>query len=927
MADAGRVDGKTLLKAPLGEVEPGCRGETVSPVTSRSDLNEKLARISKPFDCLATFAAAAAAELFEPGESMRLLPASVLWTSLLLSAAPPVFAAGAAGRSVDAVDAVDAVVVEESSNGARLLLRSSSFAAQKPHFSLLRLANPARVVIDIPDVDVSSLSTPSPSTNVLAVTTTQLRGRAGSVGRVVFVLARESEVEAAVEGDAIVVRTTVLAGTQAAISGAQAAPGVRAEKAVQAEKSDSPVITLAGDAAGVSARHLQDIVAEESSGRTIVKIITDGEVARYEVDEVTSPARLVVDLDGIAANGIVERSLRGAWKAARVGRHGDKTRVVFESRNDALPHYEIASTGDGLAIVVSPADGKQDKAAELRGVTLEPKSGFWRLRLELGKTVSLRTVKNAAGEKVIALDGARVPPALLGRRGLVGGPVGDVVVEQDAHRTDSVRVSLRLQGDVDDSAWQRDGVVYWDVRRAGENNVGERVQPSAAPWTSGPATLTQQTATSATFKGKKVTIDMQDAEIVNVIRLIGDFSGKNVVVGEDVKGKVTVKLKNVPWDQALDVVLKTKDLGQETRGGVIRIVPQAKLDLEREARLKLQEQRDEKLPTTVRLIPVNYAVATELVPQVKELLSKRGKVTSDTRTNVIIVEDIRDNLDQAERLVRTLDTQTPQVLIEARMVEGATSFTRALGIQWGGGLFFSQRGGNPTGLVFPNNVGIAGGADTGAQQAVPGVFFPSNFAVNLPAQNVNSGVGVNLGSIGNFGFLNARLTAAESTGQAKIISSPRVTTLNNKRARISQGTQITVPLVTLNQLTVQTVQAALELDVTPHVTADGSILMQIRLTNNVPDFSQQVGVGVPPVSTKEAETEMLVKDGDTAVIGGIYTRNTAENFAETPFLSSIPLLGWLFKNSSESDTRTELLVFITPRIVNRRSATLQGGGL
>ena len=356
---------------------------------------------------------------------------------------------------------------------------------------------------------------------------------------------------------------------------------------------------------------------------------------------------------------------------------------------------------------------------------------------------------------------------------------------------------------------------------------------------------------------------------------------------------------------------------------------QAKLDAERESRLKLQDEREKKLPTTVRLIPVNYAVASELTPQVKELLSSRGKVTQDNRTNVIIVEDIRDNLDQAERLVRTLDTQTPQVLIEARMVEGTTSFTRALGIQWGGGLFFSQRGGNPTGLVFPNNVGVVGGADTQQQltTATPGVFFPSNFAVNLPAQNVTSGIGLNLGSIGNFGFVNARLTAAEASGQAKVISAPRVTTLNNKEARITQGTNITVPIVTQNQLTVQTVSAALELIVTPHVTADGSILMAIKLTNNVPDFSQQVGIGVPPVSTKEAQTEMLVKDGDTAVIGGIFTRNNAENYQQTPFLGSIPILGWLFKSSVESDSRSEMLVFITPRIVNRRTATPAGGGL
>jgi type IV pilus assembly protein PilQ len=397
-----------------------------------------------------------------------------------------------------------------------------------------------------------------------------------------------------------------------------------------------------------------------------------------------------------------------------------------------------------------------------------------------------------------------------------------------------------------------------------------------------------------------------------------------------VKGKVTLKLKNVPWDQALDVILKTKDLGQETRGGIIRVVPQSKLDNEREARLKLQEEREKKLPTTVRLIPVNYAVAKEMEKQVAALLSPRGKVTTDERTNVIIVEDIRDNLDQAERLVRTLDTQTPEVLIEARMVEGSTIFTRSLGIQWGGGLFLSQRGGNPTGLVFPNNVGVVGGADSaqalgGAPNA--GVFFPSNWAVNLPAQSTTTGVGMNLGSIGNYGFLNAKISAAETNGTAKIISAPRVTTLNNKKAKISQGEAFAVAIATANTLTTQQIQALLQLEVTPHVTADGSILMSIAMQNNQPDFSQALPGTVPPIFTKEAETEMLVKDGDTAVIGGIYTRASGETYNQTPFLGSIPIIGWLFKNVNETDARTEMLVFITPRIVNRHSASPSGGGL
>jgi type IV pilus assembly protein PilQ len=450
---------------------------------------------------------------------------------------------------------------------------------------------------------------------------------------------------------------------------------------------------------------------------------------------------------------------------------------------------------------------------------------------------------------------------------------------------------------------------------------------AAAPFTVGAATMAHEGITARTYRGKKITIDLMDADIVNVIRLLGDVSGKNVVVGEDVKGRVTLKLKNVPWDQALDVILKTKDLGQETKGGIIRVVPQAKLDAEREARLKLQEEREKKLPTTVRLIPVNYAVANELVPQVEKLLSPRGKATFDARTNVIIVEDIRDNLEQAERLVRTLDTQTPQVLIEARMVEASTQFTRALGIQWGGSLAFTQALGNPTGLIFPNDVAVFGAADQGIVPGMtPSVTGLPGFAVNVPAPNVNTALGMTLGSIGNIGVLNARITAAETTGQAKVISSPRVQTLNNKRARISQGVEITIPSVTLNTITFQKVKALLELDVMPHVTADGSILMDVKISNNAPNFEQRTGT-VPAVSTKEAESQMLVKDGDTAVIGGIYTRATGENYDQTPFLGSIPILGWLFKSYQETDARSEMLVFLTPRIVNRRSATPTGGAL
>ncbi len=836
--------------------------------------------------------------------------------SYSVSAAFAVLVASGIARADDVKvgNRIDAVDVVPTDDGAEITIRGD----QRPEYSLFKLSSPTRVVIDMPGADVASTRVPStmPSDGLVSgVTTTQFRGRTGPVARVVLVLRGDVELEAKQAARAVVLVARRAGAPE---------PPAPVSAPVAASASTSPVIELTGSDESAPARRLLGVEARSHDGGTVVQLRTDGEVARYEVEEAVAPARLVVSLFGVSSGSGADRTFeQTAVKAARIGKRDDHVRVVLDMRADgALPQYDVAATGEGLAIVFSDGVAPKTAAVEIGDVTFDKKNGFWRLRLETGAPVTVRTVKNAADEKIVALDGARVPQRLLGARGLRGGPVADVALARDDLRSDSARVKLVLVGDVEHSVWQKDGAVYWDVR-AREQLVArndDRVQPAAAPFSTAPITLAQQGLAAAAYRGKKITIDLQDADIVNVIRLIGDVSGKNVVVAEDVKGKVTLKLKNVPWDQALDVILKTKDLGQETRGGIIRVVLQSKLDAERQARLALQEEREKKMPTTVRLIPVNYAVAKELQPQVKEILSQRGKVAFDERTNVLVVEDIRDNLDQAERLVRTLDTQTPQVLIEARMVEGSTTFTRTLGIQWGGGLFFSQRGGNPTGLVFPNNVGVVGGADDQAAlqggQPTPGVPFPPNFAVNLPAQNITSSIGLNLGSIGNFGFLNARLSAAESTGQAKIISAPRVTTLNNKRARITQGVDITIPVVTANTLTVQVVKAALTLDVTPHVTADGSILMALNIQNDVPDFTQRTR-DIPAIQTKQAETEMLVPDGDTAVIGGIFTRTQGENTQQTPFLGSIPLLGWLFKSYTENDNRTEMLVFITPRIVNR----------
>ena len=294
----------------------------------------------------------------------------------------------------------------------------------------------------------------------------------------------------------------------------------------------------------------------------------------------------------------------------------------------------------------------------------------------------------------------------------------------------------------------------------------------------------------------------------------------------------------------------------------------------------------------------------------------------------MIVRDVAGNLNQIEELTRSLDTQTPQVLIEARIVEATSRYLRDVGIQWGGDASFSAATGNPTGLAFPNSVGVVGGAsDTNTPTAGLSPFSNTvqnpNFAVNLPA-TVGTGqggaLGLTFGSVNNTINLAVRLSAAESSGMLRILSSPRILTLDNKEARISQGT-----LIPFSQISAQGVQttfqeAKLQLLVKPHVTADGSVSLRVKINRDEPDFNQTSPRGDPTILKREAETHLLVMDGHTAVIGGIFTRNTGRNLDQVPFFGDIPILGLLFQRRRASDSRGELVIFLTPRIVNRAEA-------
>ena len=470
----------------------------------------------------------------------------------------------------------------------------------------------------------------------------------------------------------------------------------------------------------------------------------------------------------------------------------------------------------------------------------------------------------------------------------------------------------------------RDGSESENQQAKGDGDREVTSQPSEAG-AFAPNLLGQ---TKRAFTGRRIDLDLKDADVHNVLRLLADVGQVNIVTADNVAGTITIRMRNVPWDQALDVVLQAKGLGVVQRANMLRVAPLADLEKERELQIARRAQEVKLAPLETRLIPVSYAQASEIQDRAKPLLSERGTIAVDDRTNVMIVRDLAGNLNQIEELTRSLDTQTPQVLVEARIVEATSRYIRDVGIQWGGDTTFSSATGNPTGLAFPSSIGLAGGASDGNTPTAGLSPFTRtvanpNFAVNLPAAvGTGSGgaLGLTFGSIDNTINLAVRLSAAESSGLLRILSSPRILTLDNREARISQGTLIPFSQVSAQGVQTTFQEAKLQLLVKPHVTADGSVSMHVKINRDEPDFNQTSARGDPTILKREAETELLVMDGHTAVIGGIFTRNTGRNLDQVPFFGDIPLLGLLFQRRRASDTRGELVIFLTPRIVNRAEA-------
>jgi type IV pilus secretin PilQ/predicted competence protein len=444
-------------------------------------------------------------------------------------------------------------------------------------------------------------------------------------------------------------------------------------------------------------------------------------------------------------------------------------------------------------------------------------------------------------------------------------------------------------------------------------------QPRPAPMA--PATGQQIGGTQPKkYVGHLISFDFAGADLRTVLRVFSDTSGLNILIDPQVPNTPQdLVLKDIPWDQAMEIVLRANQLGYEVEGTVIRIAPLKVLEDEQKARAALTAAQANAGPLSVQTFSLSYAKAEQLSPLiVKSTLSQRGQIQVDPRTNTLIITDLAERLQTTADLIRTLDRPEPQVEVEARVVQTTRDFARALGIQWGLNGRMTPEIGNTTNLAFPNR-GTLGGR-VGGQQGGAGTDVRANpndqtgTAVNLGVPGASSAIGLALGAVNGAFNLDVALSALESSGKGRVLSTPRLTTQNNVSAEIAQGIEIPIQTISNNTVTVTFKDATLKLMVTPQITAAGTVIMQIEIQNATPDFSREVN-GIPPIDTQRASTRVQVDDGATTVIGGIFVSREQASSDRTPFLSRVPLLGWLFRRDSLSDESRELLIFITPRII------------
>jgi type IV pilus assembly protein PilQ len=686
---------------------------------------------------------------------------------------------------------------------------------------------------------------------------------------------------------------------------------------------------------GSAATRLENIEVLASNGGAVVRIAGDGEFP-YSTFVLSEPRRFVIDLDGVmnrsgrstqqVEGSVIERVRVAQFKPAPK----PVSRVVFDLRGDSLPTIE--RTGDALVVsfpsdsgaasgaMASPASAPAAPAPVVSQARLAPEPA----PVPAVKTVSVKTTKKTTVTKTAATTmapAASPEPAPMAAPPSVAAPSSqpsDLALAQRnppsvPSRIETEEASPMPEAPVPVKPSKSSSVKVAPAGSGGSSSVagaGKKAPIGKPVEVTPPATPLQglagqkgiqPTGKDKTYFGEPIDLKVSNADVTDVLRTFAQISGLNIIVQPGVQGAVTAELENVPWDQALEQVLKINNLDYELDGNVMRIAPTDTLKKEAQERQQLAAAKSLSIPLRTVYQRLSYADAAQVARLLKTgqsgILTQRGSVMVDFRTNALIIKELPSNMDAVLSLIDLLDAPEPQVMIEARIIETTKRFSRELGVNWGVTAIADAAHGNTTGLVFPSN-GSAGGR------------------VNLGG-NANAGVlNLKLGNVLNTFNLDVALRAAESEGLITILSAPKVATLNNQRAEIQSGLQIPIQTILNNTVTVQFINATLRLDVVPYVTAEGTVEMDIDISKREPQLAFLVpGATNAPIATKDARTRLVVRDGGTAVIGGIYKVTTDSGENRVPGLANIPLIGHLFKNRTRNEQNEELLIFITPRVI------------
>lgn len=660
-------------------------------------------------------------------------------------------------------------------------------------------------------------------------------------------------------------------------------------------------------------------VAALPGDRVELKLSFDGPPPSPRGYTTEQPARIALDLPGVTNQLSSKRRDLGGGNArsATVVEAGDRTRLIIGLTQ--LAPYDTRIEGNNLFVVVGK--GAAPKSTAPRSSAQAPRPAVAsaapaRASAPVGKAirgVDFQRGTQGEGNVVIDLSDPSIAPDIQEREGKIilnfartqlpeplrvrldvkdfATPVQFVNASAGSDRA---TISIEPSGTFDYSTYQTDNKLTVSVRPMTVDDLQKR------------------NADRAAYSGEKLSLNFQDIEVRSVLQLIADFTNLNLVASDTVQGGITLRLQNVPWDQALDLVLKTKGLDKRKVGNVLLVAPADEIAARERQELESQKQIADLAPLRRELLQVNYAKATDIAKLFQSVTSaeakadERGTITVDERTNNIIAYQTQDRLDELRRIVAQLDIPVRQVMIEARIVEANVDYDKSLGVRWGGSV---QNKGNWS----------SSGVTTGDSTTVgtPGSTSTNQPFVDLGASGNTSGIGIAF--ITDNVLLDLELTAMEKTGNGEIVSQPKVVTSDKETAKILKGTEIPYQEASSSGATsVSFKEASLSLEVTPQITPDNRIIMEVKVTKDEPDYLNKVN-DVPPIKKNEVNAKVLVNDGETIVIGGVFSNTQSKVVDKVPFLGDVPYLGRLFRRDVVSDSKSELLVFLTPRIMNNQA--------